>query len=182
MSTKHQPVWWLYDRNKENWIIVPLLSVRDYKSNFCLEAAPAAPGSELVYHVAQQYKCKHSSTFWKQDVFAFFFWLPSKSLTYYYPLSPLCSGNMGKIWGARRIEPMGEEKGGGSVGLKICLEKQGTALFLLPLLGWHFKWCRNHYFLLSYVLWRLIPCNRPFCVCCWLWWPLGTDDSWALGM
>ena len=179
MSTKHQPVWWLYDRNKENWVTVPLLSIRGYQSIFCLEAAPVS--CFTVWHsntnagTAPHFENKMYLPF-------FFFWLPSKSLTYYYPLSPLSSGNMGKIWGAERIEPMGEEKGGGSVGLKICLEKQGTALFLLPLLGWHFKWYRNHYFLLSHVPWRLILCNRPFCVCCWLWWPLGTDDSWALGM
>ena len=42
MSTKHQPVWWLYDRNKENWVTVPLLSIRGYQSIFCLEAAPVS--------------------------------------------------------------------------------------------------------------------------------------------
>ena len=144
MSTKHQPVWWLYDKNKENWIIVLLLSIRDYKSNFCLEAAPV-----------RWFTVRHSNTnagtapHFENKMYLLFFLLPSESLTYYYPLSPLYSGNMGKIWGAERIEPMGEEKGGGSVGLKICLGKQGTVLFLPSLLDWHFKWYRNPYFLPS---------------------------------
>lgn len=174
MSTKHQPVWWLYDKNKENWIIVLLLSIRDYKSNFCLEAAPV-----------RWFTVRHSNTnagtapHFENKMYLLFFFIAFRISHILLPPFSSMLRKHGKNLRSRKDRTYGGRKRRWVCRTENMLRETGDCPISSFSPGLTLQVVQEPLFP---SLWRLILCNRPFCVYCWLWWPLGTDDSWALGM